>query len=76
MLALEGGTAAWRIAGYPLNAGAENMASLAEDIRLKAREEHSDIEAAMRAYLAWEIQLLHDMARDDDHRFQVVAPGG
>ena len=50
------------------------MASLAEDIRLKAREEHSDIEAAMRAYLAWEIQLLHDMARDDDHRFQVVAP--
>ena len=76
ILALEGGTAAWRTAGYPLNTGAENMASLAEDIRLKAREEQSDIEAAMRAYLAWEIQLLHDMARDDDHRFQVVAPGG
>ena len=74
VLALDGGTNAWRAAGYPLTFGAENMASLAEDIRLKAREENSDIEAAMRAYLAWEIQLLHDMARDEDHRFQVVAP--
>ena len=49
------------------------MASEAIDIRLKAREQGKDIEQAMREYLAWEIQLVHDMAADDDHRFQVVA---
>jgi hypothetical protein len=50
------------------------MASAAEDIRLKAREQDTDIEAAMRAYLAWEIELVNDMAKDDDHRFNVIAP--
>ena len=74
VMALEGGTAAWTAAGLPLETGATHMASAAEDIRLKAREQSDDIEAAMRAYLAWEIELVNDMAKDDDHRFQVVAP--
>ena len=73
-MALEGGTAAWVAAGLPLETGATNMASAAEDIRLKAREQDTDIEAAMRAYLAWEIELVNDMAKDDDHRFNVIAP--
>ena len=29
---------------------------------------------AMREYLTWEINLVRDMATDDDHRFRVVAP--
>ena len=74
VMALEGGTAAWVAAGLPLETGATNMASAAEDIRLKAREQDTDIEAAMRAYLAWEIELVNDMAKDDDHRFNVIAP--
>ena len=74
VLALSGGTAAWVNAGYALSTGAEHMASAADDIRRKAREENEDIEAAMRAYLAWEIQLVHDMAVDDDHRFNVAVP--
>lgn len=74
VMALDGGTAAWIDAGLPLETGATHMASAAEDIRLKAREQAVDIEEAMRAYLAWEIELVNDMAKDDDHRFQVVAP--
>jgi hypothetical protein len=31
-------------------------------------------EEAMREYLAWEIDLVNQMAQDDDQRFQVV-PG-
>jgi rhodanese-related sulfurtransferase len=71
-MALEGGTAAWVDAGLPLETGATNMVSVADDIRLKAREQGTDIEAAMRDYLAWEIELVNDMAEDDDHRFDVI----
>ena len=49
------------------------MASPAIDIRLKAREQGKDIEQAMRDYLAWEINLVNDMADDDEHRFQIIA---
>jgi 3-mercaptopyruvate sulfurtransferase SseA len=73
-MALEGGTAAWTAAELPLETGATHMASAAEDIRLKAREQGRDIEEAMHAYLAWEIELVNDMAKDDDHRFNVIAP--
>jgi len=71
---LAGGTEAWRAAGLPLKTGRENMASVADDIRLRAREQAGSIEDAMRAYLAWEIELVNQMAVDDDHRFKVVAP--
>ena len=71
-IALEGGTDAWITAGLPIETGATRMASAAEDIRLKAREQSGDIEAAMRAYLSWEIELANDMAEDDDHRFNIV----
>jgi len=71
--ALEGGTAAWRKAGFPLEAGATRMASAPEDIRLKAREQAGGVEAAMRAYLSWEIDLADQMAKDDDQRFRVIA---
>lgn len=73
--ALEGGTDAWRDASLPLASGFENMASAAEDVRLAAREQPpEEMAAAMRAYLAWEIELVNQMARDDDHRFKVHAP--
>ena len=73
-LALDGGTRAWAAAGLPLEQGKTNMASAADDIRLKAREMGQDVEQAMRDYLTWEINLVKDMAEDDDHRFRVVAP--
>jgi hypothetical protein len=48
------------------------MADAADDVVLSARERGQDREAAMREYLEWEINLVNDMASDDDHRFQVA----
>jgi hypothetical protein len=69
---LSGGTQAWREAGFPLEPGATRLANKVDDIRLRAREESGNQEEAMRAYLAWEIELVNQMAMEEDHRFQVV----
>ena len=68
---LSGGTQAWSQAGLPLEQEVR-LADEVDDIRLRAREESGDREAAMRAYLAWEIELVNQMATDDDHRFRVM----
>jgi len=70
--ALGGGTRAWTMAGYPLASGDDRMAEMPDDVWLPAREQGGDRESAMRAYLAWEIDLVNQMATDDDHRFKVV----
>ena len=71
--ALTGGTQAWVEAGHPLETGATHMASAAEDMRLRAREMPGSVEDAMRAYLSWEIELVNQMATDEDQRFRVIA---
>jgi len=70
---LKGGTAAWAKAGKPLTKGQENLASAVEDIRIRAREKDVDMEEAMKAYLTWEVELVNQMATDDDQRFQIKA---
>jgi rhodanese-related sulfurtransferase len=70
--ALEGGTRAWTLAGYRLASGTDRMAETPDDVWLPAREQRGDRESAMRAYLAWEIDLVNQMALDDDQRFKVV----
>ena len=72
VLALEGGTAAWRAAGFPLEPGATRMACAPDDVRLRAREQTENVEEAMRAYLDWEINLAARMAADDDQRFRIA----
>jgi rhodanese-related sulfurtransferase len=69
---LTGGTQAWAAAGLPLETGTTHMADEPDDVVLSARERNQDREAAMREYLEWEINLVHDMASDDDHRFQIA----
>src|SRR4051812_40927314 len=71
-MVLAGGTEAWAGTGLPLEMGATRMASEPEDVVLSARERGQGREAAMREYLAWEIDLVNQMASDDDHRFRVV----
>jgi rhodanese-related sulfurtransferase len=72
-MVLAGGTEAWTAAGLPLETGAAHMASPPEDVVLSARERGQGREEAMREYLAWEIDLVNQMATDDDHRFRVVS---
>ena len=73
ILVLEGGTEAWTKAGLPIETGPSHMASEPVDVVLSARERGVGREEAMREYLTWEIDLVNQMAEDDDQRFRVVA---
>jgi rhodanese-related sulfurtransferase len=73
VMTLAGGTRAWVAAGLPLETGATRMADQADDVHLMPRERGLDREAAMREYLTWEVNLVNDMAEDDDHRFRIIA---
>jgi rhodanese-related sulfurtransferase len=69
---LAGGTSAWRAAGLPLEAGMGPLASEPDDVALSARDRPADRERYMRAYLAWEIDLVNQIGRDEDCRFRVA----
>jgi rhodanese-related sulfurtransferase len=66
---LKGGNAAWREAGLPL-ATDERMADEPVDLWLKPYERPNDHEAAMNAYLSWEIDLLDRIERDGTTHFR------
>jgi len=67
--ALEGGTVAWRAAGLPLESGFERAASAPEDVYERPYDRGEGVEAAMRAYLAWEVGLVEQLERDGTLRF-------
>ncbi len=66
---LEGGNAAWRAAGLPLESGGP-AESNPEDVWYKPYDEVSSIEDHMRAYLTWEVALVEQMERDPDLVFK------
>jgi rhodanese-related sulfurtransferase len=65
---LKGGNAAWTAAGFPLSADAK-MADEPVDVWLKPYEQSGDTEAAMNAYLSWEVDLLERIKRDGTSNF-------
>ena len=65
---LKGGNAAWAAAGFPLSTS-EQMADDAVDVWLKPYERSSDTEAAMNAYLSWEVDLLERIKQDGTTQF-------
>jgi rhodanese-related sulfurtransferase len=65
---LNGGNAAWAAAGFPFST-AEKMADEPLDVWLKPYERPSDNEAAMNAYLSWEVALLERIKKDGTTRF-------
>ena len=69
---LAGGTAAWKAAGLPLETGMGPLASEPDDVALSARDRPADRERYMREYLAWEIDLVNQIARDSDCRFRLA----
>ena len=67
---LGGGAAAWSAAGFPLLADRFTPADEeCVDWYLRAYDRNSGQEAAMREYLAWEIDLVQAIERDGDARF-------
>lgn len=68
---LEGGTAAWRAAGLPLETGETALLHAADDVWRSPYQEAGDRHAAFRRYLDWEIDLIHQIERDDTVSFKV-----
>ena len=72
VVVLEGGTAAWQAAGLPLETGMGPLASEPDDVSVSARDRPpAERERYMREYLAWEIDLVNQIARDADCRFRL-----
>ena len=71
---LAGGTASWRPAGLPLAEGLEKMASEPDDVWLRPYDRAEGVEAAMNEYLAWELDLVHQVERDGTARFRRFDP--
>ena len=73
---LAGGTAAWQAAGLPLETGMGALASEPDDVSVSARDRPpAERERYMREYLAWEIDLVNQIARDADCRFRLTPVG-
>ncbi len=71
---LDGGTDAWHAAGFPLNPGKEDMTDVPDDVWLKPYDrDDGKVEDAMREYLSWEIDLVHQIERDGTARFRSFA---
>jgi rhodanese-related sulfurtransferase len=65
---LKGGNAAWIAGGFPLSTS-QKMADEPVDVWLKPYERPSDNEAAMNAYLSWEVDLLERIKKDGTTHF-------
>jgi rhodanese-related sulfurtransferase len=61
---LEGGTQAWRNAGLPLATGREAMADTPDDCWRRPYDPYAG-EGARERYLRWEIELVHQIERED-----------
>ena len=67
---LDGGTAAWTAAGRGLVPGeADRIAANVNDVWLRPYDRGAGVEDAMREYLAWETDLVAQLARDGTARF-------
>ena len=69
---LDGGTAAWRAAELPIETGDTNLADEADDAWYRPYDRKAGVEAAMRDYLSWEIDLVAQIERDGDARFHIA----
>ena len=70
---LAGGTAAWKAAGLPLETGMTQTRRRARRRLAVGARRPADRERYMREYLAWEIDLVNQIARDADCRFRLAA---
>ena len=69
---LEGGMKGWREAGRETETGHARMADPPTDVWYRPYDFKENIEAAMRQYLDWEVDLVPQVNRDGDARFSVL----
>ena len=68
--ALLGGTEAWAAAGLPTQSGAEGLPPEPDDVWYRPYDRATGVEAAMKEYLSWEVDLVRQIERDGDARFR------
>jgi rhodanese-related sulfurtransferase len=71
---LSGGMKAWRDAKLAAEAGHTRMADPPTDVWYRPYDFKEDVEAAMRQYLDWEVDLVPQVKRDGDANFSVFKP--
>ena len=71
---LSGGMKAWRDAGLAVETGHTHMADPPTDVWYRPYDFKQDVEAAMRQYLDWEVDLVPQVKRDGDAKFAVFKP--
>ena len=71
---LAGGMKSWRGAGLAIETGHTRMADPPTDVWYRPYDFKDDVEAAMRQYLDWEVDLVPQVERDGDARFAVMEP--
>lgn len=76
VLVLAGGLKAWRDAGLAVEAGHTRMADPPTDVWYRPYDFKEDVEAAMRQYLDWEVDLVPQVKRDGDASFSVMRAKG
>lgn len=69
---LTGGMKSWREAGFAVETGHVHMADPPTDVWYRPYDFKEDVEAAMRQYLDWEVDLVPQVDRDGDARFSVL----
>ena len=69
---LAGGMKAWRDAKLPVESGHVRMADPPTDVWYRPYDFKDNVEAAMRQYLDWEVDLVPQVARDGDAAFKVL----
>jgi rhodanese-related sulfurtransferase len=71
---LAGGMQTWRDAGLAIETGHVRMADPPTDVWYRPYDFKEDVEAAMRQYLDWEVDLVPQVERDGDATFSVLKP--
>jgi len=71
---LAGGMKAWRDARLALESGHTRMADPPTDVWYRPYDFKQDVDAAMRQYLEWEVDLVPQVKRDGDANFSVFKP--
>ena len=71
---LAGGMKAWRDARQATESGHTRMADPPTDVWYRPYDFKENIEAAMRQYLDWEVDLVPQVKRDGDAGFTVFKP--
>jgi rhodanese-related sulfurtransferase len=61
---LTDGTAAWKVAGLPLERGSTRLAAATDDLYYRPYDRQGQIEQAMQDYLDWEVALVAQLERE------------